>query len=267
MAAGDLSSTADQDLEIRTAQSDGGDKWYIINLELPSTVDVQVVFDNGYQSRYSNALPRIREELLALQEKYFNEFGIDINCFSPTLYTSYADQCSTSYSTPCSHASNGACNNSIVYQSGLSSLQPYHHKNTYNILYRVPLPDITQNLKIFYMGHDNCRIDGMEHITNPSNGMAYSTAGLAMIMNFSTKAQEIKTLVHEFGHLYGAIDHYGYSGAVSTNDMNSGLDVKIYSEDCIYGENKDDVNICNSLMICDGCRITITENKYKYGID
>jgi hypothetical protein len=44
MAAGDLSSTADQDLEIRTAQSDGGDRW-----ELKQTyISVEFYYDNGF---------------------------------------------------------------------------------------------------------------------------------------------------------------------------------------------------------------------------
>ncbi len=34
MSAGDISLTADQDLEIRTPQSDGGDKWNITVLRL-----------------------------------------------------------------------------------------------------------------------------------------------------------------------------------------------------------------------------------------
>ena len=46
LAAGDLSSTADQDLEIRTVQSDGGDKW-ILGQTLPTS---------GYEVAYNEAL-------------------------------------------------------------------------------------------------------------------------------------------------------------------------------------------------------------------
>ena len=263
MAAGNTSLFADQDLEIRTAQSDGGDKWEPVNLNMPVDIDVKVIFDHGYQSRYSDALTRIREELIALQDKYLEEFGIYVNFYSPTVYTSYADECSLPYNSHCNH---GSCNNSILYTNGSTSLQPYHHKNIYNILLRVPFPDTSQNLKIFYMGHDNCYVDNLEDVPNPLFGIAYSNFGIAMIMNFGGQSQETKTMVHEFGHLFGAKDHYG-NNTPTTEQMNDSADGGLYNDYCIYGKYKDLAFVCNELTICEGCRITITENKYRYGID
>ncbi len=66
-----------------------------------------------------------------------------------------------------------------------------------------------------------------------------------------------KTLLHEFGHLYGAPDHY--TQAVTEDMIGEG-----YSDYCIYGSYKDVSDVVNDLTICDGCRMKIIQNVYKY---
>ena len=71
--------------------------------------------------------------------------------------------------------------------------------------------------------------------------------------------------MHEFGHLFGVLDHYG-GEAPSTEDMlNQG---KLgYREKCIYGEKKDIPEVYENLLICDGCRAIIEANIHWYDHD
>ena len=82
-------------------------------------------------------------------------------------------------------------------------------------------------------------------------------------MNFDGAASEIKTFVHEFGHLYGAPDHYGIS-APSTTEMNTENGTQDFDEYCIYGEKKDFSSVVSNLTLCDGCRKYIESNRNKY---
>ena len=266
MAAGNESSAADQDLEIRTTQSNSSDEWRLCRQDL-NTVTLEVIYDGGYLSRYSNATTRIEAELLVLQEKFLREFDIWINYSSPTSYISYGDQCSTNHSTICQHARNFQCCSS----TSPNNLYSYHHKNVKNIFYRMPLPNVSTTTCVLYTGHDTCGeiIDEngeyIEHLPKPIYGIASKTIGCAMIMNFENVFQEMKTLTHEFGHLYGTIDHYGGGNNKKTTDQ---LDAEYpnqgYSEYCIYGEQKDFVAVYQNLVICDGCKERIKENKDKY---
>jgi hypothetical protein len=124
-----------------------------------------------------------------------------------------------------------------------------------------------------YIGHQTCRavpdsndIDGdgdktetIDHYTNPYFGLTYRLIGLITITNTSSEASEQKTMVHEFGHLYGAPDHYGISQP-STNDIIASTGNPNFSENCIYGENKSNTDIMEDLTICAGCRSIIEEN-------
>ena len=62
-------------------------------------------------------------------------------------------------------------------------------------------------------------------------------------------------LVHEFGHLLGAKDHYGVKDKTTeaVNDYleeSLGTNQACFSSNCIYGENKDSI----APTLCDGCR-------------
>ena len=54
LAAGNLSSTADQDLEIRTVQSDEGDKWYVCEKRV-YRANVNIYYDKGYYVYYNES--------------------------------------------------------------------------------------------------------------------------------------------------------------------------------------------------------------------
>lgn len=63
---------------------------------------------------------------------------------------------------------------------------------------------------------------------------------------------ETFTLIHEFGHFFGAIDHYGstYECPKTTQDMIDEYNLE-FSEVCIYGGNKEELD---EIKVCEGCR-------------
>lgn len=261
LAAGDGIFTADgRNVEGRYEQSDAKDEWNLYRQDL-NIVNVEVIYDLGYLSRYSNATTRIQSAMITMQEKFLSEFGIWVNYYTPTSYISYGDQCSTNHSSICEHAEDEQCYNSNSY----NDLAVYHHKNIFNILERIPRPDTASSIKVAFIGHDNCETDRdnagnfVKHNENPFFGLAYPYQGLACVMNFDGVAQEKKTLTHEFGHLFGVIDHYGEEGYTTTQmqDMypNSG-----YSQYCIYGEKRNNSDVYQNLTICNGCKERIREN-------
>ena len=69
--------------------------------------------------------------------------------------------------------------------------------------------------------------------------------------------------VHEFGHMYSTIDHYG-GGAWSTQEIIEETGNYGYNMNCIYGEYKECENIKSNLVICDGCKSLIIANRNRY---
>lgn len=251
-----------------TDDNDYSDEWRVYCLN--AVVNLDVLYDQAYNYRYSSAAARIQSELLILQEKFLAEFGVLIKFSSPTLFSSYGDSaCSSNPTTSCTHSVDSQCYNSVAYTNGTVSLKTYHHKNLYNMMLRIPFPDLTETLRVAFFGHDYCVTERnqngefIEHIQRPYLGLAYSTMGLASITNFREQQNEIKTLVHEFGHFYGAPDHYGGNG-LTTAEMNAQVGGSLYSSDCLYGENRNSLEVLNELTICEGCRSTIKPNASRY---
>ena len=83
-----------------------------------------------------------------------------------------------------------------------------------------------------------------------------------MITNTEGKQKEIKTLIHEFGHHYNVEDHYGGS-AKTTQEIDPTGELG-YSEDCIWGENKEHGSVLSNYTMCDGCKRIIENNIGKY---
>jgi len=255
-----------RNVEKRADQSDGKDEWYLFCIDSAVTVNLNVVYDNAYLDRYTNAVNRINKQMIVLQEKYLSEYDVWIEYTSPTIFSSYADtHCSVSYDETCNHVVNSECYNSVIDDEGNIILESNHHNNIFNITLRIPLPDISSTLKVAYIGHDNCvtlRSDNglfLQHIDNPYNGLTYPSLGLATIMNFISEESETKTLIHEFGHFYGVIDHYG-GDAPTTDQIIAGSGNAGYNRKCIYGEDKEESEVLDSYIICDGCRDIILDN-------
>lgn len=239
--------------------ADDKDEWYLYKLG-DYKVNVSVVYDQAYSNRYSNAYSRISNQILALQEKYMQDFGIIVNNVSLTAFSSYADTyCTTDYTAECSHASE-PCRNSTL-RGGSANLYSLHHTNIYNIMLRIPFPDLSSTVKVAYIGHEICT--QTTHEGHPTYGLTYESIGLATIVNFTSEVKETKTFIHEFGHFYLVVDHYGGS-AKSTEQMIDETGNTGYSEDCIYGEHKEWPSVLNNFTICDGCKTTIKNNMSRF---
>ena len=230
----------------------------VINYDAP-TIAVELRYDQAYANRFSGTSARISRETNVLKTKYATEFGINVNLYTPNSFYSYADSyCTTDPFTYCRHPDDHTCANSST-----SVLQSYHHTNIFNILCRVTRPNTSENVKIAFIGHNNCEVSGINHYSNPYYGLCYYNLGLMGIMNFVSEAQETKTLVHEFGHLYFVEDHYG-GNTRTTEQMIQETGNTGYSRNCIYGENKDQASVYNNLVICDGCASVIIANKNRF---
>ena len=236
------------------------DEWCLYKIG-DYTVNVSILYDNAYNNRYNDAYSRIGNQVMALQEKYMQEIGIIVNNVSLTVFSSYADTyCTTDYTDECSHVSE-TCRNSELYTGGSTKLYSLHHTNIYNIMLRIPFPDLSSTVKVAYIGHELCTEDN--HTGHPFYGLTYKSIGLATITNFTSEASETKTFIHEFDHLYYVEDHYGGSGK-TTAEIIAATGNLGYSSNCIHGENKDTLDVINDLTICDGCKATIKNNMSRF---
>ena len=227
------------------------------------SVNLNLVFDHAYANRYASASTRITNQAETLKAKYLETFGIAVNYSSPAIFSSYADaNCTTSPTAQCSH---GTCENSYAYLSGGIELKTYHHTNILNIFYRISSPNLSTGVKMAYIGHNTCSNSDSGHKTNPYLGLAYSPLGIMTITNFISIASEAETMVHEFGHMYDAPDHYGGEGCPSTTDMREETGDSRFSQFCIYGERKEAASVINDLTICEGCAAVIESNINRYG--
>ena len=62
------------------------------------------------------------------------------------------------------------------------------------------------------------------------------------------------TLIHEFGHIVGALDHYGGGSCDSTETIEDKYPGKDFDEYCLFGENQENIRSMADLTICSGCR-------------
>jgi len=89
------------------------------------------------------------------------------------------------------------------------------------------------------------------------------------VQNRTTTGAELRTLIHELGHVFEAKDHY-YSEEVATKDPNDNLHSTdtlkamypdlTFSSDCLYGENRNTSIVQNNMTMCSGCKHFIKEH-------
>ncbi|MBO5882925.1 MAG: RICIN domain-containing protein [Clostridia bacterium] len=242
-----------------TNNTDYSDEWLLTYLT--GSINLNVIFDGGYNTRYSNAVTRISNELGVLKFIYLANFGITVNYNTPTQFISYGDECPNKPNGKCACTTNENCYNS----TSKTNLKQYHHTNITNIMLRIPYPDMSESFTVAYIGYDTCKRN--EHEANSHLGIAYYTIGLIGIANHKNKNQETvdekKTLVHELGHIYGVIDHYDDvddDDNVKTTEYLNQTVGPWYDDNCIYGLYKEFNDIKSNLTICEGCRRTIEAN-------
>lgn len=234
-----------------TNNTDYSDEWLLTYLT--GSINLNVIFDGGYNTRYSNAVTHISNELGGLKFIYLANFGIIVNYNTPTQFISYGDECPNIQNGKCTCTIDTNCDDSTV-----SNLKQYHHTNMTNILLRRPLPNMAESFTIVYTGYTTCKENSH---AGALYGLAYPSRGLMGISNSLGNTQETKTLVHEVGHMYGVIDHYDDEEDDDNVKTTNYLNLTVgpwYDDDCIYGRNK--ATVASSLTICEGCRRTIEAN-------
>ncbi|MBO5323856.1 MAG: DNRLRE domain-containing protein [Oscillospiraceae bacterium] len=220
------------------------------------TVELEAEYDNGYAIRHTEAYSRVSNCLAAVQEFYLENFLLYIHYSEPQLFTSYGDSCLNS--NPMVICSHGTCANSTIEEQS-----DYHHKNITNILYRIEPPATDRGIKVAYIGHEICLADksGCDRKptdSNPVFGMAAMSQRACCIACPKAPNKELCTTIHEIGHFFGAPDHYD-AGAAYSSEMLSAMLGKSFDQTCIYGELKDDEDVINNIIICEGCREMINE--------
>lgn len=236
-------------------------EWTLFDLAKP-IIYLDVLYDNGYAQRYSAYASRIDNHITELQEKYLQEFGVWVQDRRLLNKVSKADECngnndpffaSRPYEAVCTDGTNDECSNSNNSK---------HHKNIYNMLLSEPLPD-SKSVRMLFTGHTTCSIaiDGT-HRMAAMYGLTETVSRRMVISNHDSKTSEEKTVIHEFGHIFGAPDHYGY-GCQSTDSMNEQSTDGVFSSDCIYGENKDEKSVLSNMTICAGCKAAIRKGLNK----
>ena len=241
------------------------DEWLIIRVP---TIHVDIMYDNAYIARYPDAVARINRHYQKLKVRYWNEFNIDVEFDSPHNRPSYPDlNCDAPYDELCTHCPDEDCHNSGKDNNGIPVLESLHHKNYFNIIWRLPVPDITQQVNMTFIGHKTCeRLEygSGQFLSHDESSLTYGMmltgTGVTMITCFVSEAKESATVMHEFGHLYGVVDHYTIRASVQNGNGSSSN----YSDDCIYGWNKDSDEVVNNLPICDECKAIIENNTFRY---
>ena len=241
-------------------------------------VTVEFLYDTAYENRYSEAaVTRITREAAVLKEFYAEEFGIDVSYGTATDFTaqSYASQCPnlvTQYinGSPrciCGCVTDSHCTNSQEdLNTGFLTSASYHHTNIQNVLYHLGEPDETDAIRVAYSGREFClsTIEGHD-ISSSISGSAFMHHARAIVcqQTSTSEAREVQTLIHEVGHLFGVIDHYGLNNP-GPETLNIQFGRTDFSKYCMYGDEKEDLSIINNLTICGGCRSIIESNRNQY---
>lgn len=265
--SGTSTNGADLTMLSYTSDSDYIDEWRVG--VFVATLNIKLYTDEAYQKRFEDYSSKIPSSMMAIREKYLFDFQILIKYSSINSITSWGDYCDDltngNGDSVCPHGDNNSANNASdglcvnsSYSSTGNANQDLHHKNLYNIVYRIPFPDVTQNTMIVFSGHRYCRMSGENHIGR-ANGLNWCNEGFILVTNFDSALSERKTILHEIGHWYGVLDHYDIGNAPSSVEMGPG-----YDPNCIYGENKDSSDVIDNMKICDGCRKFIEENSSEF---
>ena len=206
LTAGDLSDIADQDLEIRSNQSDSSDEWYLFKKVITYTN----YYDSIFHSSLIADIPYANIFSQVMYAKYFN-VGLNTTGTSSS-YPTIIDNCPRGVALPCNHSSCGTSCTS-------------HHKNIINvsdqIYYGARDSDYIYVLWTNRLHGTYCLYD-----QNISGALAvvYDHRPVIHFMNLavgSSYVQEICmaiTLMHETAHVFGMGEVYTNSGHDIAND-------------------------------------------------
>lgn len=229
LAAGDIASAADQDLEIRSVQSDGGDKWYLDETNDSYSFNIVHYYDGGYDCRFNGVPSDIQNYQEICSSILLELFNVNVE-HSIESFTSSADKCKGETYIK------SACNHSTKHKT--------HEMLRENIITQYG-PGNQTTTKVIWTGHALEDWQSNSHSGNHTIVMTIDrvTTGSP---NYTNKAPEIIrdqrlfTLLHEISHQLGTVDHYcyddSYFGCSSDNCWK--CDLKLESEPiCLMSSN------------------------------
>ena len=200
LTAGDLSDVADQDLEIRSNQSDNSDEWYLFKKVITYTN----YHDSIFHSSLIADIPLANVFSQVMFAKYFN-VGLNTTGTS-SLYPTIIDDCPRGVALPCNNSSCGSSCES-------------HHKNIVNISDQIYY-GARESDHIYVLWTD--RLHGTycldEQNIYGALAVVYNHRPVIHFMNLavgSSSVQEIFmaiTLMHETAHVFGMGEAYNNSG-------------------------------------------------------
>lgn len=135
--------------------------------------------------------------------------------------------------------------------------------------------DSNADFAIIFTGHDICTHGGngkKPHEDCRGIRITSKEKEWCIVQNRDTTGKELRTLIHEIGHIYKAPDHYDkYTESETDNKkttqyLNANketlFDFSIagsFDNDCIFGRNSGLVDVGNhKTVMCDGCHAVVT---------
>ncbi len=221
---------------------------------VPTTISVSILYDGAYALKYSDPVGKMANLTQQLRRQYLIQFGVDIEFSTPQRYVSLADSCPNLDSYDRCGCGNSSANSTCEYP----------HSDFVANANNTPRP--TSGKRIAFIGHDMCFESDSNHYFNSNGlltilGLAEQNGALSCIATSTTPtitdADELKVVVHEFGHLFNAPDHYLEGQTAALNSYVT--DGNFFHDDCIYGVNKSVPYIVSTLTMCAGCKARIGE--------
>ena len=231
LAAGDISSAADQDLEIRSVQSDGGDKWYLDETNDSYSFNIVHYYDLGYSNRFGNASSGIQDYQNICSAVLSELFNVNVS-YSIAPLVSSADSCTGAGNTTisCIHSNDDTIS----------------HKTQTSLRNDIGEGD-SITTKVIWTGH--VLEDNQNSTADPNTHTVVMTiyAVTDSLNNYQNyhpdiiREQRIYTLLHEISHQLGATDHYCYGTTTGNCNNPDGecwiCDKKLTNQpDCIMFE-------------------------------
>ena len=199
LAAGNESSVSDQNLEIRTAQSDKRDKWNLIDINYQYYVSAQHYYDFGYADRFSSLSTHIHDYQDVCSAILSELFNVRVN-YSVRLFESSADKCTGSqYTTDdCTHNINHKTQ--AYLRNDITSKYGNGNATSTRIIWTGHKLDESQST---YLEGSETIVMTIGMVTDAQNN--YSNHPSSAIFN-----QRVYTLLHETSHFLGLGDHRCY---------------------------------------------------------
>ena len=182
---------------------------------------------------------------------FIEEYNIIVNYGTPTLFESLSDTCPTKEPGGTCSCDKITCSNELVARN--------HHTNIYANLYCLTSPD-QNSVRMAYIGSETCTAYEFQCTSGPL-GLALMSQRAMVINNLTTETSETITAIHEMGHMFGIVDHYG-DNCFSTKQMQN--EDSGYSEECLYGEDRGDYTTVATIKICKGCRNRVKQYRDLY---